>query len=41
MFAFCPKGGNAKVCGISDDTSFKEDKQVITITEEKVSYSTK
>jgi len=26
MFAFCPKGGNAKVCGISDDTSFQEDK---------------
>ena len=26
MFAFCPKGGNAKVCGISDDTSYQEDK---------------
>ena len=40
MFAFCPKGGNAKVCGISSDTSFADDKQTIVVTKEKQTFST-
>ena len=29
MFAYCPKGGNAKACGINDDTTFTQESMTI------------